>query len=330
MFAANTYKLRLATEDDADALRRLAELDSRAPIAGRVLIGELAGSPAAALSLDDDRVIADPFRRTDHLVACMRIRAGAIRAHEATPSLDRANARRAPHPRGIARRPQRQRTSPRDPGDTDAHSPPTETALDSPARRHGAHGALGPVGLSAAGPHGTTTAASPTRCGACLAPPGRRRGGSVGTKRLMRRGPYLAALDGVDGRPTSRMRAVGSDARRAVERQPPWHRAQCTPKRPVAVEWPTPSPRTRHERLVHLARRGSQSSRRLLRIPAHEPSSGLVSRCDALPRPPARVAIPDRARPGGCLVRRDAVERLELALDSELACVHGGASAGCL
>jgi hypothetical protein len=87
MFAANTYNLRLATEDDADALRRLAELDSRPPLAGRVLIGEIGGSPAAALSLDDDRVIADPFRRTDHLVACLRIRAGAIRAHEATPSL---------------------------------------------------------------------------------------------------------------------------------------------------------------------------------------------------------------------------------------------------
>jgi hypothetical protein len=87
MFAANTYKLRLATEEDADALRLLAELDSRAPLAGRVLIGEIAGSPAAALSLNDDRVIADPFRRTDHLVACLRIRAGAIRAHEATPSL---------------------------------------------------------------------------------------------------------------------------------------------------------------------------------------------------------------------------------------------------
>jgi hypothetical protein len=87
MFAANTYKLRLATEEDAEALRRLAELDSRRPLAGRVLIGEIAGSPAAALSLDDDRVIADPFRRTDHLVACLRIRAGVIRAHEATPSL---------------------------------------------------------------------------------------------------------------------------------------------------------------------------------------------------------------------------------------------------
>ena len=87
MLAANTYNLRLATQDDAAALRRLAELDSSAPLAGRVLIGEIAGSPAAALSLDDDRVLADPFRRTDHLLACLRIRAGAIRAHEATPSL---------------------------------------------------------------------------------------------------------------------------------------------------------------------------------------------------------------------------------------------------
>lgn len=87
MLAANTYKLRLATDDDADALRRLAELDSSAPLAGRVLVGEVAGSPAAGLSLNDGRVIADPFRRTDHLVACLRIRAGAILAHDATPSL---------------------------------------------------------------------------------------------------------------------------------------------------------------------------------------------------------------------------------------------------
>jgi len=87
MFGANSYKLRLATEDHADALRRLAELDSRAPLAGRVLIGEIAGSPAAAPSVSDDRVIADPFRRTDHLVARLRIRAADIRAHEATPSL---------------------------------------------------------------------------------------------------------------------------------------------------------------------------------------------------------------------------------------------------
>ena len=99
MLATNTYKLRLATEEDADALRQLAELDSRTPLAGRVLIGEIAGSPAAALSLDDDRVIADPFRRTDHLVACLCAQAGAIRAHEATPSLsERVRAALRPRP----------------------------------------------------------------------------------------------------------------------------------------------------------------------------------------------------------------------------------------
>jgi len=87
MFGSSTYHFTLATADDADALRRLADLDSQAPLAGRVLIGEIAGSPAAALSLDDDRVIADPFRRTDHLVACLRSRAAAMRAYEATPSL---------------------------------------------------------------------------------------------------------------------------------------------------------------------------------------------------------------------------------------------------
>ena len=87
MFGSSTYTYRHATEDDAATLRRLAELDSSAPLTGRVLIGEIAGSPAAALSLDDDRVIADPFRRTDHLVACLRSRAGATRAYEACPSL---------------------------------------------------------------------------------------------------------------------------------------------------------------------------------------------------------------------------------------------------
>ncbi len=52
-----------------------------------------AGSPAAALSLSDGRVVADPFRRTDHLVACLHIRANAILAYEANPSLsDRLRA----------------------------------------------------------------------------------------------------------------------------------------------------------------------------------------------------------------------------------------------
>ena len=156
MFAANTYKLRFATEEDAHTLRRLAELDSRTPLAGRVLIGEIAGSPAAALSLGDDRVIADPFRRTDHLVACLRIRAGARPSARGHPVAERTSARRVPPARGIGRDRIAGRGRPRDPGGTDAQSrprhPPAETALDPPARRRRTHLALGHVALTRRGP----------------------------------------------------------------------------------------------------------------------------------------------------------------------------------
>lgn len=87
MFAGNTYVIRMATDDDARVLRRLGEIDSQAPVARRALIGEIDGTPVAALSLDDGRVTANPFRRTEHLVACLRMRAQALNAYEATPSL---------------------------------------------------------------------------------------------------------------------------------------------------------------------------------------------------------------------------------------------------
>ena len=87
MFAGNTYVIRMATDDDARVLRRLGEIDSQAPVAGRALIGEIDGTPMAALSLGDGRVTANPFHRTEHLVACLRMRAQALNAYEATPSL---------------------------------------------------------------------------------------------------------------------------------------------------------------------------------------------------------------------------------------------------
>jgi hypothetical protein len=87
MYAANTYKIRMATDDDAEALRRLAELDSQRPLGGRLMIGELDGAPAAALSLSTGRAIADPFRPTAHLVASMRTRAAGVVAVERKPSL---------------------------------------------------------------------------------------------------------------------------------------------------------------------------------------------------------------------------------------------------
>lgn len=87
MISANAHQIRFATDEDGDALRRLAESDSQKPLDGRVLIGQIDGTPAAALSLQDGRSVADPFERTDHLVANLRMRAGAIRAYEVTPSL---------------------------------------------------------------------------------------------------------------------------------------------------------------------------------------------------------------------------------------------------
>ena len=87
MFAPNTYDIHLATEEDSRALSRLAGLDSARPLQRPVLIGQIGGEPAAAISLADGRIVADPLRRPDHLLACLRVRAGAWRAYQATPSL---------------------------------------------------------------------------------------------------------------------------------------------------------------------------------------------------------------------------------------------------
>jgi hypothetical protein len=85
MIAANAYRIRFATADDADTLKGLA--DGQEPLVGRVLIGHLDGEPAAALSLHDGRAVTDPSAETDRVVAALRMRAGAIEAFEATPSL---------------------------------------------------------------------------------------------------------------------------------------------------------------------------------------------------------------------------------------------------
>jgi hypothetical protein len=67
--------LRLATAADAAALHRLAALDSQRDLAGDVLVAEVAGRPVAALSLADDRAIADPFERSASAVELLRARA---------------------------------------------------------------------------------------------------------------------------------------------------------------------------------------------------------------------------------------------------------------
>ena len=86
MFAANTYVIREATAEDAWALRALAGLNGQAPLSGAVLIGELCGVPAAAISVADGRVAADPFQPTADLVAHLRMRTRALRTFEQEPS----------------------------------------------------------------------------------------------------------------------------------------------------------------------------------------------------------------------------------------------------
>jgi len=86
MYAANAYVIRYATVDDVPELRRLVQLDGPRVFCGPALIGEIGGVPAAAVSLADGRVIADPSRPTSGLRQLLRMRRDALRADAATRS----------------------------------------------------------------------------------------------------------------------------------------------------------------------------------------------------------------------------------------------------
>ncbi|MBX5469515.1 MAG: hypothetical protein IRZ21_06415 [Thermoleophilaceae bacterium] len=60
-------------------LVRLAALDSQPPLLGPVLVAEAGGAARAAVSLDDDRAIADPFHASAPLVELLRLHAASLR-----------------------------------------------------------------------------------------------------------------------------------------------------------------------------------------------------------------------------------------------------------
>jgi hypothetical protein len=64
---------------DGEALIRLAGLDSKHVPAGDFLIAEVDGEGWAAVALESDEVLADPFRPTADLVEMLRLRAARIR-----------------------------------------------------------------------------------------------------------------------------------------------------------------------------------------------------------------------------------------------------------
>jgi hypothetical protein len=94
--AEATVTLRFAVFDDAPDLLRLAQLDSAEPLAEPVLIAQVAGRLTAALSLPEDRVIADPFALTGGAVELLRARGRQLRG----PERPRRSWRRA---RGLRR-----------------------------------------------------------------------------------------------------------------------------------------------------------------------------------------------------------------------------------
>jgi hypothetical protein len=72
---AETLTIRMAVSADAEALGRLAQLDSAPPPAPvPMLVAEVVGELRAALPLDGGPAIADPFRRTAQLVAILKER----------------------------------------------------------------------------------------------------------------------------------------------------------------------------------------------------------------------------------------------------------------
>jgi hypothetical protein len=85
--SANAYVIRYASVEDVPALRRLVERDAPRVFCGPALIGEIDGVPAAAVSMADGSVIADPSQPTTALRQLLRIRYDGLRARSEMPSL---------------------------------------------------------------------------------------------------------------------------------------------------------------------------------------------------------------------------------------------------
>jgi hypothetical protein len=67
--------LRFAGPDEDEDLRRLAALDSGRPLAGEAIVALVDGRLVAAISLEDERIIADPLVPTADVRALLRQRA---------------------------------------------------------------------------------------------------------------------------------------------------------------------------------------------------------------------------------------------------------------
>lgn len=77
--APRTVTVRVAEESDAQAVMRLAALDSATAPDGPALVAEVDGHAVAALPLDGGRAVADPFRRSSALIEMLELHAAHLR-----------------------------------------------------------------------------------------------------------------------------------------------------------------------------------------------------------------------------------------------------------
>ena len=85
--AYDSVSVRIAGDDDAAAIRRVAALDGKRVPMGEVLVAEADSKVIAALSIDDGSRVADPFSWTSDVVALMEMRAAQLQAIDAgTPA----------------------------------------------------------------------------------------------------------------------------------------------------------------------------------------------------------------------------------------------------
>lgn len=94
-----TIAIRAAHDDESGVVLRLAALDSAPRLRGDVLLAVVDGEPVAAVSLDDGRVVADPFRATADVVALLHLRASTLREAMQAQAQMHAPRRRSHGPR---------------------------------------------------------------------------------------------------------------------------------------------------------------------------------------------------------------------------------------
>jgi hypothetical protein len=67
--------IRHAGPDDVEAIARLAQLDAKRTPSGEVLVALAGGAPIAALGVEEDLAVADPFSLSSEAVELLRLRA---------------------------------------------------------------------------------------------------------------------------------------------------------------------------------------------------------------------------------------------------------------